>query len=384
VDVSTRSGRYEKQIEGYRAFIPAFLPPHDLVLDNHLQELQSKADQAIGRLDGAVAILPNADLFVSMYVRREAVLSSQIEGTHASMMDVLEYEAEQERAKGSIDVKEISNYIRAMNHGLSRLPELPLSRRLLCEVHRVLMDGVRGGEPHKTPGEVRKTQNWIGGASPASARFVPPPPAVVGDAFADLERYLHDGPGTHLLKAGVAHAQFETIHPFLDGNGRTGRLLITFWLVERGVLRRPILYPSLFFKQNKDEYVDRLQAIRDTGGWEDWLRFFLDGMAQTAIEATDTAMRILELRDEHRALISSRLGRKAHSGLELLDVLFGQPTVTARMVEKRLKVSQPTASALVADFERLGILTELTGRKKWRVFSYSAYLRLFSGYQSRT
>jgi len=319
-----------------------------------------------------------------MYVRREAVLSSQIEGTHASMMDVLEYEAEQERAKDSIDVREISNYIRAMNHGLSRLHELPLSRRLLCEVHRVLMDGTRGGEPHKTPGEVRKTQNWIGGASPASARFVPPPPEVVGDVFADLERYLHDGPGTHLLKAGVAHAQFETIHPFLDGNGRTGRLLITFWLVERGVLRRPILYPSLFFKQNKGEYVDRLQAIRDTGGWEDWLRFFLDGMAQTAIEATDTAMRILELRDEHRALISSRLVRKAHSGLELLDFLFGQPTVTARMVEKRLKVSQPTASALVADFERLGILTELTGRKKWRVFSYSAYLRLFSGYQSRT
>ena len=382
--MSTRAGRYENQMEGYRAFIPAFLPPHDLILDDHLQELHSKADQAIGRLDGAVAILPNADLFVSMYVRREAVLSSQIEGTHASMMDVLEYEAEQERAKDSIDVREISNYIRAMNHGLSRLHELPLSRRLLCEVHRVLMDGTRGGEPHKTPGEVRKTQNWIGGASPASARFVPPPPEVVGDVFADLERYLHDGPGTHLLKAGVAHAQFETIHPFLDGNGRTGRLLITFWLVERGVLRRPILYPSLFFKQNKGEYVDRLQAIRDTGGWEDWLRFFLDGMAQTAIEATDTAMRILELRDEHRALISSRLVRKAHSGLELLDFLFGQPTVTARMVEKRLKVSQPTASALVADFERLGILTELTGRKKWRVFSYSAYLRLFSGYQSRT
>ncbi|MEX2555330.1 MAG: Fic family protein [Actinomycetota bacterium] len=382
--MSTRAGRYEKQSGGYQAFLPELLPPKDLEVDEQLQDLHSKADQAIGRLDGAVAILPDADLFVAMYVRREAVLSSQIEGTHASMMDILEYEAAQEQAATSVDVREIWNYIKAMRHGLERLPALPLSRRLLCEVHKVLMDGVRGGEPHKTPGEVRKTQNWIGGASPATARFVPPPPDVVGPAFADLERYLHERPGTHLLKAGIAHAQFETIHPFLDGNGRTGRLLITFWLVEQGVLQRPLLYPSLFFKQHKDEYVDRLQAIRDEGAWEDWLKFFLDGMAQTAVEATDTAMHILQLRDEHRVLISSRLGRRAHNGLELLDLLLGQPTVTARIVQKRLKVSQPTASALVADLAECGILHEMTGRKKWRVFSYTKYLALFSGYQSRT
>ena len=382
--LTTRAGRYERQPEGYDAFIPAPLPPVDLLFTDRLQEFHSRADQAIGRLDGAVATLPNADLFVRMYVRREAVLSSQIEGTHASMMDLLEYEAEQERTETTVDVREISNYIRAMNHGLKLLETLPVSRRLLCGVHGVLMDKVRGGEPHKTPGEVRRTQNWIGGASPASARFVPPPPHVVDDAFADFERYLHDGPGTHLLKAGVAHAQFETIHPFLDGNGRTGRLLITFWLVERGVLTKPILYPSLFFKEHKEEYVDRLQAIRDEGDWEGWLEFFLDGIAQVATEATEIAMRILSLRDEHRALISSRMGRRAHRGLELLDLLFVMPTVNARFVEDVLEVSQPTASSLVGQIADLGILEETTGRKKWRVFSYRRYLDLFPGYQRRT
>lgn len=383
MEMSARAGNYVKQVDGYTAFIPASLSLLDLRWDNRLQGLLSQADQAIGRLDGAIATLPDADLFVAMYVRREAVLSSQIEGTRASMMDVLEYEAEKERADVSIDVREISNYIRAMNHGLARLPELPLSRRLLCEVHRILMRGVRGGEAHKTPGEFRTSQNWIGGGSPATARFVPPPPELVGDTFSDLERYLHEGSGTHLVKAGIAHAQFETIHPFLDGNGRTGRLLITFWLVEQHVLTKPILYPSLFFKEHKEEYIDRLQAIRDDGDWEGWLAFFLDGIAQVAIQSTATAMRILSLREDHRSLIAAKMGRRAHNGLRLLDLLFGQPTVITRLVEDRLGISQPTASALIANFERLGILEELTGRKKWRVFTYRQYLDLFTGYESR-
>lgn len=380
--MSRRAGHLQKLPAGYSAFVPAPLPP-DLLLDDRLMELQSAADQAVGRLDGTVTTLPDANLFVAMYVRREAVLSSQIEGTHASLMDVLENEAAQEGAGSSVDVREIRNYTRAMDHGVQRLKDLPLSRRLMCEVHAILMQGVRGGEPGKTPGEFRTSQNWIGGASPATARFVPPAAEAVGEAFADLERYLHDGPGTHLVKAGVAHAQFETIHPFLDGNGRTGRLLITFWLIEQSVLRKPVLYPSLFLKENKDEYVDRLQAIRERGDWEGWLAFFLDGVAHVATEATSTAMRILELRTRHRELVATSLGRRAAAGLTLLDLLYGQPTVTPRWVAERLDVSAPTASSLVSGLERVGILREMTGRQKWRVFSYRDYLALFAGISDR-
>ena len=260
---STRAGHFERQPGGYRAFIPAPLPPPDLHSTHELQALLSEADQAVGRLDGAVSILPDPDLFVMQYVRREAVLSSQIEGTHASLMDVLEYEAELERAERPIDVAEIVNYVAAMNYGLERLNDLPLSRRLLCEVHGVLMKDVRGGEPHKTPGEFRRSQNWIGGGSPATARFVPPPHEAVGGVFSNLEDFLHDPePMPALIKAGIAHAQFETIHPFNDGNGPLGRLLITFSLVERGVLKRPLLYTSLYFKEHRDEYIN--PASRDS------------------------------------------------------------------------------------------------------------------------
>ncbi|MGH9197700.1 MAG: Fic family protein, partial [Acidimicrobiia bacterium] len=279
---STRAGRYERQPEGYRAFIPEPLPPADLRLEAELQAVLSGADLALGRLDGVVNVVPDPGLFVLMYERREAVLSSQIEGTQASLMDVLEFEAELERAERRLDIEEIINYIAAMNHGLNRLSEIPLSRRLICEVHEVLMRDVRGGEPHKTPGEFRRTQNWIGGGSPATARFVPPPADVVEGAFADLEGFLHDPePMPPLVRAALIHAQFETIHPFLDGNGRIGRLLITFWFVSRGILRKPLLYPSLYFKEHRDDYVDRLQAIRDEGEWEEWVAFFVEGIAQT-------------------------------------------------------------------------------------------------------
>ena len=375
---SDRAGHLEKQIGGYSAFIPAPLPPLDLDVGPRLQALLSSADLALGRLDGAVEVVPQPDQFVLMYVRREAVLSSQIEGTHASLMDVLEYEAVKERGEARMDVREIVNYVDAMHHGLSRLANLPLSRRLMCEVHEILMKGVRGGEPHKTPGQFRRSQNWIGGASPATARFVPPPPDDVDESFAALENFLHaSDPMPPLLKAGLAHAQFETIHPFLDGNGRTGRLLITFWLVERGVLKKPLLYPSLFFKEHRDEYIDRLQAIRDDGAWEDWLAFFLDGIAHVAAEATERALEIVALRERDRDRIVAELGRRAHTGLRLFELLLAHPVVTASSVMEMIDVSSPTANALVRDFQRIGILKEMTGRQRRRVFSYQEYLDLF-------
>jgi Fic family protein len=377
---SGRAGHYERQPEGYRAFIPKPLPPEDLHLDTEFQALVSQADVAIGRLDGAVQVLPDPDLFVLQYVRREAVLSSQIEGTHASLMDVLEFEAQMEEAETRVDVAEIINYINAMNYGIGRLSELPISRRLLCEVHGVLMENVRGGEPHKMPGEFRQSQNWIGGGSPATARFVPPPHELVGEAFADLERFLHDPvPMPALIKAGIAHAQFETIHPFLDGNGRTGRLLITFWLVARGILQKPLLYPSLYFKEQREEYVERLQAVRDEGAWEEWLAFFIDGIAQVATEATNTATEIMELRERDRARISAALGRRAGRGLALLDELFKRPVMRTKAAEQILDISQPTASALMRDLMELDVLRELTGKQRYRVFVYQDYLDLFPG-----
>jgi Fic family protein len=383
-EAKLRPGHYERQPGGYRAFIPDPLPPADLDIDAELQALLSEADMALGRLDGVVDVVPDPDRFVFMYVRREAVLSSQIEGTHASLMDVLEHEAEIERAEARMDVREIVNHVRAMEHGIERLGSLPLGRRLMCEVHGVLMEDVRGGEPHKTPGEFRRSQNWIGGGSPATARFVPPPPDVVPEAFGDLEKFLQDtSPMPPLIKVGLAHAQFETIHPFLDGNGRTGRLLITFWLVERGILKKPLLYPSLYFKEHRDDYVDRLQAIRDEGEWEEWIGFFLDGIAQTANGAVDTALRIVDLRDRDRERIATGLGRRAWNAHRLLDELFRQPVVTARTVEEMLGVSQPTASGLVRDLAELGILREVTGRQRYRIFAYPEYLGLFPGAEDR-
>jgi Fic family protein len=382
---STRSGRFVGQPGGYRAFFPHALPPPDLQLGPEIQALLSKADLALGRLDGATELLPDPDFFVLMYVRREAVVSSQIEGTHASLMDVLEFEAEMDQAERRVDVVEIANYVAAMNHGLSRLDVLPISRRLLCEVHEILMKDVRGGEPQKTPGEFRKSQNWIGGASRATARFVPPPWEEVGPAFADLERFLHDDePMPALIKAGIAHAQFETIHPFLDGNGRIGRLLISFWLVEQKVIQRPILYPSLFFKEHRGDYVERLQSIRDDGAWEDWLAFFVDGIGQVAEEATGRAFEIVQLRADHQRIIGEKLGKRAPNALALLDHLYRQPVVSAKLVENLVEVSQPTASALVRDLEGIGLLREFTGKRRNRLFGYQPYLDLFPGATSRT
>ncbi len=372
-----RAGTLVRQPAGYTAFIPKPLPPDPpLAMGPELLALLSRADLALGRLDGATEVLPNPDLFVAMYVRQEAVLSSQIEGTQASLADVLEFEAAAARRNLPGDVSEVVNYVRAMNYGLERLAQLPLSLRLIREIHGELLHGVRGGE--RSPGEFRTSQNWIGqaGATLETAAFVPPPPHEMQQAMGSLERFLHDpAPMPVLVKAGLAHAQFETIHPFLDGNGRVGRLLITFLLVQRGVLRRPLLYLSLFFKEHREEYYDRLQEVRTEGDWEGWLAFFLRGVDAVAAQATDTARQILRLREEHRQLASR--GRGAGNALRLLDLLYQRPVITARNVQEALGVTHPTAYGLLDQLVEQGVLEEVTGQARNRLFRYRQYLDLF-------
>lgn len=375
---ATPSGRYLRQAGGYDAFLPNPLPPAGLEPDSRLAVLLSEATHALGRLDGIAGSVPDRGIFLFTYIRREAVLSSQIEGTQASLMDVLEYEAALQNPTQSIDVHEILNYVAAVDFGLNRLKTLPVSRALLCEVHAVLMQEVRGGEPAKTPGEFRRSQNWIGGSSPVNAAFVPPPYAEVDQTFSDLERFLHDDtiPIPSLIRIGLAHAQFETIHPFLDGNGRLGRLLIGFWLSEKGLLHDPLLYLSLYFKQHRDSYYDLLQQARTRSNWRDWLAFFLEGVAIVAREASQTADKINDLREElHRQVHTT--GRRTSNALRLLDHLFRSPGVTVETVRHALGTSQPTALGLVNQFVDMGILRETTGRKRNRYFFFARYLELF-------
>lgn len=373
-----RAGAFVRQPAGYAAFIPKPLPPDPpLSIDAELLDLLSKADRALGRLDGSTEVLPNPDLFVAMFVRQEAVLSSQIEGTQASLVDILEFEADAARRNLPGDVGEVVNYVRAMNHGLARLATLPLSLRLLREIHAELLRDVRGAERH--PGEFRASQNWIGGAgqSLAQALFVPPPPDEMHKALADLERYLHDpDPIPVLLKCGLVHAQFETIHPFLDGNGRVGRLLITFLLVQQGVLRRPLLYLSHYLKQHRAQYYDQLQAVRAEGDWEGWLKLFLRGVADAAAVATETARRILRLREEHREMIRDQI-RGTANALHLLDHLFEQPILSVGRVAELIDVTFPTANNLIGQLVAPGLLREITGSARGRLFAYERYLELF-------
>lgn len=378
-NADTRAGFYTQVPAGYRAFMPADLPPSPPVaIDDEMLELLSGADRALGRLDGASGLLPDADLFIFMYVRREAVLSSQIEGTQASLVDLLEFEAERANASTPDDVTEVSNYVAAMHYGIERLDDLPLSLRLIREIHARLLQDTCGSE--RTPGEFRTTQNWIGpaGCTLQDATFVPPPPEAMLTALGNLEAFLHDeSPLPPLIRVGLAHAQFETIHPFLDGNGRVGRLLITFLLCERDVLRQPLLYLSHYLRRNRAEYYDRLQAVRERGAWESWLKFFLRGVRAVSLQATETARRLTELREEHRALVARSLGRRAQRGLDLLESLYQGPYVSVRDVQARTGLSYVPANGLVAAFERVGLLTETTGRKRDRLFRYDSYLDLF-------
>lgn len=373
-----RAGRFVAQSEGHRAFIPALLPPDPPVrFDTELTRLLSDADRALGRLDGVTSVLPNPELFVAMYVRHEAVLSSQIEGTQSTLEDVLEWEIDALGEDRPRDIDEVVNYIRAMNHGLARLDTLPLSLRLIREIHGQLLDGTRGAR--QGPGDFRRIQNYIGppGATLATASYVPPPVPEMHAALDNFERFLHDGESLPVLvHCGLAHAQFETIHPFLDGNGRVGRLLITFLLCERMVLQWPLLYLSYYLRVNRAEYYDRLTAIRARGDWEGWLKFFLRGVFQVSREATNTARAILALREAHRERITSAIGGSAVA-FRLLDYLFEQPIVTIRLVERRLECSYATANKLAGQFERLGILRETTGGQRNRRYAYDPYLMLF-------
>jgi Fic family protein len=378
-DQHSRAGTYQRQITGYRAFVPAPLPPQPPVtLDGELQRLLSQADLALGRLDGSIQTLPNPDLFVFMYVRKEAVLSSQIEGTQSSLQDLLAAEAQLYTPEAPKDVDEVVNYVAAMNYGLTRLSDLPVSVRLIREIHEKLLDGVRGSR--LTPGELRRTQNWIGpgGCSLSEATFVPPPPQIVPQALGDLEKFLHAKNDLPLLiKIGLAHAQFETIHPFLDGNGRVGRLLITFLLCESGVLHKPVLYLSYYFKRHRQTYYDLLQAIRDKGAWEDWLQFFLRGVAEVSLQATDTSRRILALRETHRAQIAENLGYSAGNGHRVLERLYERPIMSVNEVRDLTGTTFPAANSLVERLVKIGILTEVTGQTRNRRFRYDAYVRLF-------
>jgi Fic family protein len=375
-----RAGKYVTQPGGYKAFIPKALPPEPpLVTDSEMQALLSRADAALARLDSSIQTLPNPDRFVYMYVRKEAVLSSQIEGTQSSLDDLLRSEAKVHSPDAPKDVNEISKYISAMNHGLGRLKDLPVSVRLVREIHERLLAGVLGSG--RQPGELRRTQNWIGpdGTTLGEAAFVPPPPEVVPDALADLERFIHsDQQMPSLIRVGLAHAQFETIHLFLDGNGRVGRLLITFLLCQRGVLLKPVLYLSYHFKKHRTEYYERLQRIRDDGDWEGWIKFFLECVAAVSEEATATAREIVQLRETHRRVILEHFSRKAGNALRVLEALYTRPMVTVNGVATLIHTSYPAASALVDKMVEHALLREVTGRRRNRVFRYESYVKLFS------
>ena len=376
---TNRAGRYVNQPTGYRAYEPAPLPPAPPVaLNGELQRLLSAADLALGRLDGSVLTLPNPDLFVFMYVRREAVLSSQIEGTQSSLQDLLAAEA-QLLDQVPHDVDEVVNYVRAMNHGLARLPQLPVSVRLFREIHAELLKGTRGGRLQ--PGELRTSQNWIGpaGSTLATATFVPPPPHVVPEALGALELFLHRNDLPPLIKIALAHVQFETIHPFLDGNGRVGRLLITFLLTEGGILQKPVLYLSHYFKQHRQAYYDHLQSVRDRGEWEEWLRFFLRGIVEVAAQSADTARRILQMREEHRMAITARFGRAAGNGHKVLETLFDRPIVSVADVQRLIGTTYMAANTTVARLVEVGVLQEMTGHARNRRFRYAPYIALFNG-----
>ncbi len=375
---STRAGAYVRQTSGFEAFIPKPLPPAPPIQTERLVPLLSRADQAIGRLDGEIRNMPNPDLFVAMYVRREAVFSSQIEGTQSTLDDLLAVELRPRVAEIARDVDEIVNYVAAMNHGLSRLADLPLSLRLIREIHGELLRGVRGA--NKQPGEFRRDQNFIAPAGVSDikdATFVPPPVPAMHTSLDNFERFLHDDEIPALLHAGIAHAQFETIHPFMDGNGRVGRLLITFLLVHRGVLHRPLLYLSLYLKRHRLDYYDALMAVRHEGDWESWLQFFVRGVAETAEEASLNARAIVVLREEQRQRILDE--RAPTNALRLLDLLYRRPMVDVNLVRAELDVSFATANKLVEQFERLGFLVESTGRQRDRIFRFEPYLDLFEG-----
>jgi Fic family protein len=363
--------------ENVRAFLPASLPPEPpLDLSGRLQQQLERAHLALGRLDGLFVLLPDTDQFIYAYVRKEAVLSSRIEGTESSLSDLLLFELHEAPGVPLDDVTEVSNYVAALSHGLVRLRGgFPLSNRLLCKMHGILLASGRGSG--KQLGEFRRSQNWIGGSRPGNARFVPPPPHLVQECMSDLERFLHNSADglPALLRAGLAHVQFETIHPFLDGNGRVGRLLITFLLCHEEILREPLLYLSLFFKQHRDAYYRLLDQVRTEGDWEAWLTFFLTGVEETANGAVTTAQRLTALfRSDRDRIVPA--GRRAGSMLRVHDALKTRPLTSLPEVVRETGLTPPTAGSAMEALVSLGIARETTGRRRDRVFAYDRYLAI--------
>ncbi len=373
-----RAGTYVRQPGGFSAFIPKALPP-SIDLNSTLQTLLSNADRALGRLDGSIQTLPDPELFVLMYVRKEAVLSSQIEGAQSSLTDVLNAEADIMNPDSPRDVFEVLNYVQAMDTGLQLLENLPVSIRLIKEIHSTLLKGVRG--QHSEPGELRRSQNWIGprGCTLQEAVYVPPPVHEMMEALSSWERYIHEEDECPLLiKIALIHAQFETIHPFLDGNGRIGRLLITFLLCEKEVLQKPVLYLSHFFKQERATYYELLQNVRDRGEWETWLEFFLRGLTEVSRGATETARDIVSLRERHRKAIQEQFGRTAANGLKVLETLYSRPIISVKTIVDLTSLSYTSANQLMERFLAEQILVEITGQARYRKFRYAEYIELFS------
>ncbi len=365
---------------GYDAFFPAALPPEPpLELDLELHRLLDRANQALGRLDGITLLLPDPSQFLYTFIRKEAVLSSQIEGTLSSLSDLLLFENEVAPGVPIEDVKEAAHYIDAMDHGIGSIESgrLPLCNRLLREVHARLLRSGRGSD--KAPGEFRRSQNWLGGTRPGNARYVPPPWPEVEPAMSALERFLHDDPlpSPVLIKAALAHVQFETIHPFLDGNGRVGRLLITLLLVDQRVLRRPLLYLSLYLKRNRDAYYEHLQAVRTEGAWEAWLRFFLEGVIEVAESTAETTRGIVELIERDRQRIHT-LGRGAATALRVHDLAVKRVVVKPPTAAQRLGLSEPPVYAAISRLEDAGILREVTGRARGKTYVYGEYMDILN------
>jgi len=365
--------------EKAQAFVPSPLPPRPPT--DWTPELRSKFDQALlalGRLDSVSTLLPDTSLFLYMYVRKEAVLSSMIEGTQSSLSDLLLFELDQEPGVPLDDVREVSNYVAALNHGLRLMEKgLPLSLRLFREIHSVLL--TRGRGSNQTPGEFRRSQNWIGGTRPGNAAFVPPPAEEVLECMSKLELFLHDQPEPTpvLLKAALAHVQFETIHPFLDGNGRLGRLLITLLLCEQKVLREPMLYLSLYFKMHRQYYYELLGNVRLTGDWEAWLDFFAEAVIVTATQAVETARQLLDLSNQDRDKISG-LGRAAASTLQVHRALMEHPIATSGSLVEKTGITPATINKALGHLEQLGIVKELTAQKRNRLFSYADYIEIMN------
>lgn len=362
--------------EKVRAYVPKPLPPAPPLVMEGLYGLLDDANRALGRLDGMSTILPDPSLFLYMYIRKEALLSSQIEGTQSSLSDLLLLESEEASGVTLDDVTEVSNYVAAMTHGLKRLREgMPVSLRLIREIHEILLSSGRGAG--KQPGVFRTSQNWIGGSRPGNALFVPPPPQDVMPCLGDLEKFIHDEDCKlpALVKAGLVHLQFETIHPFLDGNGRVGRLLITFLLCANKMMAEPILYLSLYFKKNRQTYYDLLQEVRLKGTWETWLEFFLTGVRETSDQATEAAARILKIFQEDRRRIE-KLGRAASSCLRVHDYIQKRPITNLRHLATETGKTIPTVTKAVHHLTDLGIVREITGHARNRIFTYGAYMKI--------